>query len=302
MKLRYWKCDLNLPAASHRQVSNSQWLDALAGKTAGSTHVHWQLAGHRKVQHDWNMGVRKLEEHLIYLLTDGCPIELTIYDQDKDQSNVETKRLLHPGTFMWLAPGMQHQLTLTDSSNPATLYHIRLSVRQSRDELCIEPSVLLLENAHPMQWEMEQIIDELMQQQPNMATRCRSLLVSMSVNVFRQLNQQTGVANGLTGVQRGQLTAYVRQHTKDWPGPADLAQMCGLSAGYFSRVFRASFGMSPRRWLVEQRIHLAARLMVESNMNVTQVADHLGYRDVYLFSRQFKQITGQSPSRYRQAF
>lgn len=298
IKLRYWECALNLPAASHRQVSQSQWLDALAGKGSGQTHVRWHLAGHRKVHREWDMGVRKLDDHLIYLLTDGCPIELTFGDQTK----VESRRLLHPGTFMWLAPGMQHQLLLTNPEDPATLYHMRFSARLSRHELCIEPSVLLLEDAHAIQWEMEQIIDELMQQQSDMATRCRSLLVSMCVNVFRQLHRPTDAAHGLSGVQRGQLLEYVRQHATDWPSPGDLAKECGLSAGYFSRVFRASFGMSPRRWLVEQRIRLAARLIVESNMNVTQVADHLGYRDVYLFSRQFKQVTGQSPSRYRSAF
>lgn len=83
------------------------------------------------------------------------------------------------------------------------------------------------------------------------------------------------------------------------PAIADLAAQAGYSPDHFSRVFRDIMGQSPRDYLVNARIDRARQLLSESSLTVSQVADALGYRDVYFFSRQFKQRTGQSPTQYR---
>ena len=36
----------------------------------------------------------------------------------------------------------------------------------------------------------------------------------------------------------------------------------------------------------------------EQNLNFTQIADCLGYASIHYFSRQFKKITGMTPSEY----
>jgi AraC-like DNA-binding protein len=64
-------------------------------------------------------------------------------------------------------------------------------------------------------------------------------------------------------------------------------------------VFRRSFGVSPRRWLMQERIRLAARRLCDSTMSVSAIAQDFGYADVYPFSRQFKDVMGQSPLAYR---
>ena len=42
------------------------------------------------------------------------------------------------------------------------------------------------------------------------------------------------------------------------------------------------------------RIERAQHLLMHTGMNVTEVADALGYRDIFFFSRQFKQYTGRA--------
>jgi len=78
-----------------------------------------------------------------------------------------------------------------------------------------------------------------------------------------------------------------------------LARECGVSRSRFHRCFQEATGMSPRRMITHCRMERAKRLLAESEMNVTEVADAVGYRDVYFFSRHFKQQTGDSPLRYR---
>ncbi|MNP64606.1 HTH-type transcriptional activator Btr [compost metagenome] len=52
-------------------------------------------------------------------------------------------------------------------------------------------------------------------------------------------------------------------------------------------------------YVIRARIERAQHLLLYAGMNVTEVADALGYRDIFFFSRQFKQHTGKSPSEIR---
>jgi AraC family transcriptional regulator of arabinose operon len=96
-----------------------------------------------------------------------------------------------------------------------------------------------------------------------------------------------------------EVANYIRQH----PGTAhrvdDLAARAGLSPRYFSIKFKELIGMSVQTYMIRTRIDRAQHLLVHAGMNVTEVADALGYRDIFFFSRQFKQYTGKSPSEIR---
>ena len=80
---------------------------------------------------------------------------------------------------------------------------------------------------------------------------------------------------------------------------SEAAESARLSPAYFSRLFRATFNTSPRRWILEERIRHAAQWMSDSELNVSEVAYRLGYENPHLFSRQFKSVFGMSPKAYR---
>ena len=46
------------------------------------------------------------------------------------------------------------------------------------------------------------------------------------------------------------------------------------------------------------KIEFAKQLIREDQMNFTQISDFLGYSSIHYFSRQFKKITGMTPSEY----
>jgi AraC-like DNA-binding protein len=52
-------------------------------------------------------------------------------------------------------------------------------------------------------------------------------------------------------------------------------------------------------FIVEARLNRARQLLLESTLSVSQIADELGYEDVFFFSRQFKERTGRTPTEYR---
>lgn len=96
-----------------------------------------------------------------------------------------------------------------------------------------------------------------------------------------------------------EVANFIRQH----PGTAhrvdELAARAGLSPRYFSIKFKEMIGESVQTYMIRCRIERAQHLLTHAGMNVTEVADALGYRDIFFFSRQFKQYTGKSPSEIR---
>lgn len=85
------------------------------------------------------------------------------------------------------------------------------------------------------------------------------------------------------------------------PTVSAMAAGLRLSPEHFSRLFKQATGLSPMELILETRLSHARHLLRESSLSVGEIAERLGYGDVYFFSRQFKQKTGLSPSQFRNA-
>ncbi len=81
--------------------------------------------------------------------------------------------------------------------------------------------------------------------------------------------------------------------------PSELAALAGLSEKYFRTRFKRQYGLTPAAWMTKVRMEYARFLLLEGGQSVKQIAEQLGYPDLYSFSKQFKQATGQSPLRWR---
>ncbi|MCZ7645488.1 MAG: helix-turn-helix transcriptional regulator [Planctomycetota bacterium] len=80
---------------------------------------------------------------------------------------------------------------------------------------------------------------------------------------------------------------------------AELARKAGYSPDHFARIFRKVLGQAPREYALRARIDRARQLLAETDLSVSEIAFALGYKDVYFFSRQFRQKTGTTASAYR---
>lgn len=95
------------------------------------------------------------------------------------------------------------------------------------------------------------------------------------------------------------MAAEIRDDPVAAPPVANLAHRCGVSPAHFSRRFRTLVGRSPQQHRQEALMDRARHLLAESSLSVTEIAGHLGYEDVYQFSRQFKRQTGLAPTALR---
>ncbi|MBD2872009.1 helix-turn-helix domain-containing protein [Paenibacillus arenilitoris] len=129
----------------------------------------------------------------------------------------------------------------------------------------------------------------------------RLILKQLLIHLLRedtQLPVEKKASNQLTEAIH-EVANFVRQNPSIAHRVEDLAMRAQLSPRYFSMKFKELIGMSVQTYMIRTRIERAQHLLMHAGMNVTEVADALGYRDIFFFSRQFKQYTGRSPSEIR---
>ena len=82
----------------------------------------------------------------------------------------------------------------------------------------------------------------------------------------------------------------------------ELAAQVGLGERALQRLFSDYVGVSPK-WVIRRfRLHDAAsRLANAEDVNLTYLAQELGYADQAHFARDFKAMVGRSPSDYRRS-
>lgn len=80
-----------------------------------------------------------------------------------------------------------------------------------------------------------------------------------------------------------------------------IEQVCKanlIGRSQLQKMFRERNNCGVISHFSNMKISLAKELIREHHLNFTQISDHLGYTSVHYFSRQFKKITGMTPSEY----
>lgn len=80
---------------------------------------------------------------------------------------------------------------------------------------------------------------------------------------------------------------------------AELADLVDMSRYHFLRLFRASSGRTPHRYLVERRVEVAKTILLREDVPLAEIAYRVGFADQSHFTRHFRRITGAPPGRLR---
>ncbi len=95
------------------------------------------------------------------------------------------------------------------------------------------------------------------------------------------------------------VLAYMEHNLSRKVTLEDLARVVHLQSTYFSNLFSKQMGVPPMQYLNRRRVERAAALLFQGEARVEEIAEAVGFSDVYHFSRTFKRFMGLPPTRYR---
>ncbi len=78
-----------------------------------------------------------------------------------------------------------------------------------------------------------------------------------------------------------------------------LARSAAMSAGHFTRSFKAAFGEGPYSYLMTRRIERAKAFLRRGAMSVTDACFEVVCTSLGSFSSRFTELVGETPSAYR---
>ena len=133
---------------------------------------------------------------------------------------------------------------------------------------------------------------------------CQSLLERLYIDIFRLLSSNSVSVSGFTSDDSKhsryyRIEMWFADNFAKQISETDLAQEISLSTRQLSRVFDDIYGMSFREKLIEVRIHRAAQLLEQTEMNSEKIAIAVGYKSFSGFHRAFVRYFGCTPYEYR---
>ncbi len=93
--------------------------------------------------------------------------------------------------------------------------------------------------------------------------------------------------------------AFIQAHHMEQLTLLRVASSVGASPFYFCKLFKKVTGIHFTEYVSRVRVERARNLLLNPNLNVSEIAFEVGFQSLPHFNRMFKKILGQSPTAYR---
>lgn len=94
------------------------------------------------------------------------------------------------------------------------------------------------------------------------------------------------------------ITTYLEEHIREHLTIEVICKDNLIGRSQLQKLFRENHQCGVIDYFSHLKIELAKQLIRENHHNFTQISDFIGYTSIHYFSRQFKKITGMTPSEY----
>ncbi len=125
------------------------------------------------------------------------------------------------------------------------------------------------------------------------------LLRQIFIMIQRQSANRPKTLGGYLENEMEAAATYFREHYNTSINIENYTASRGMSISWFIRSFKEFIGFTPMQYILSLRITNAQNLLQNTEYNVTEIADIVGYDNPLYFSRLFKKQSGISPSEFR---
>lgn len=92
---------------------------------------------------------------------------------------------------------------------------------------------------------------------------------------------------------------YINKHYMDSISPLTIAKYFNISYSQLYKLCISTFNSSPKKIITDHRIRVAVDLLLNSDNTIKEIAQKVGYKDGFLFSKTFSKNMGHCPSKFR---
>jgi len=107
--------------------------------------------------------------------------------------------------------------------------------------------------------------------------------------------QKAGTSNDVIS----EVKKYIDEHIGEKISRSDIADYVFLNENYLSRLFHKEVGCSISNYILDKRLALSKKLLIQTKLSVSEIGERVGYDTTTYFIRIFKQETGKTPNEFR---
>ena len=124
----------------------------------------------------------------------------------------------------------------------------------------------------------------------------------VSVSPLHVVTRQSTDIMAIEDKQVAKAVNFIRNHSKEVIQVVDVAEAVGLSRRALEQLFRKVLAHSVHEEIKYARVNQMAKMLIETNLSISQIAWSLGFPYTNNISRYFKQQKGISPLEYRRKY
>lgn len=128
-----------------------------------------------------------------------------------------------------------------------------------------------------------------------------SMSIALATHLWRRYgnSQPPQIVGGLSANHLRQVRDYIQAHLDAPLSLAELAALVQMHPHYFASLFKQSTGVSPYRYILQQRIASAQSHLAQPDLAIVEICQLVGFQNQSHFTRVFRQHTGVTPKVYR---
>lgn len=129
-----------------------------------------------------------------------------------------------------------------------------------------------------------------------------AMILTMMLREISDARPNRGEGNGAGALLANRADSYIRTNFHSDISARVVATHLGCNPDYLCRVFKVSYSMTLTDAIQMVRVRHAKELLLDSEMNIDQLARSSGFSDPGYFRRLFKRQEGVTPKAYRRLY
>ena len=221
------------------------------------------------------------------------------------------------GSVFLINPGQTHYWELSSDITGFIFFHTETfyNFNFAQNTLSIYPFFYSTQNSpylllteemtQQISIRFQEVLAEYVAEKLYKSRKIISLIDLLYIDLSRiYLEQNTGVVykTNLYFEKLKQLESLIDLHFMKEKSPAQYASWMNMTAKHLNRIVQHSVGKTTSMMIMERVLLEAKRLLSNSNQNINEIAEDLGFEEQAYFSRIFKKVTGETPSEFKSRY